>query len=82
MFEVGDYVKIKDECNDRRWYNNETYIISETNVNFNEEIVRLNKDIIVNGGNWGNEIDISYIELDLVYYRKDKINYFLSKKQF
>lgn len=74
MFEVGDYVKIKDECNDRRWYNNETYIISETNVNFNEETVRLNKDIIVNGGNWGNEIDISYIELDLVYYRKDKIN--------
>lgn len=53
MFEVGDYVKIKDECNDRRWYNNETYIISETNVNFNEETVRLNKDIIVNGGNWG-----------------------------
>lgn len=74
MFEVGDYVKIKDECNNRRWYNNETYIISETNVNFNEETVRLNKDIIVNGGNWGNEIDISYIELDLVYYRKDKIN--------
>ena len=73
MFEVGDYIKIKDECSDRIWYTSDTYQIVSF-VETHKDVVSLDR-MIINSENrsFGDEISIDYIEVDKTYQRKEKV---------